>query len=97
MTLGGVQNPSTIIQNTTLGTSGGLSKVVQKKGGTVFEERVPFWRRLADFGCHFGPAGSRRESQNRGFGHHVRKITKKGCPKTRLEKTLIFYRKLVPK
>ena len=36
-------------------------------------------------------------STNHVFGYHVGKMTKKGCPKTRPEKTSKFDRKIVPK
>ncbi len=41
-------------------------------------------------GAILDPAGSQGESQNHVFGYHVGKMTKKGCPKTRPEKTSKF-------
>ena len=42
-------------------------------------------------------AGSQGGSKNHVFGHHVWKITKKGCPETRSEKTSKFDRNFVSK
>ena len=50
-----------------------------------------FWHHLADFGRHFVPDCIHR-GPNLDFGHLVRKIMKKGCPKTRPEKTFNFDR-----
>ena len=46
-------------------------------------------------GAIWGRAGSQGGSKNHVFGYHVRKMMKKGCPKTRPEKTSKFDWKLI--
>ena len=48
-------------------------------------------------GAILDPAGSQGGSKNHVFGYHVGKMMKKGCPKTRPEKTSKFDWNLVPK
>ena len=55
-----------------------------------------FWRHLADLGLILDTAGFQRGSPNL-LGHHVGKMTKKGCPKTRPSETSNFYWNLIPK
>ena len=55
-----------------------------------------FVRNCEFLGAVLDPAGSQGGSKNHVFGYHVGKMTKKGCPKTRTEKTSKFDRKFVP-
>ena len=80
-------------KKTTLAAAGDLSKLVQTKGGAVFEERVPFWRHLAYFGCYFGPSWIPKGSQNHCVGHYLGKMMKKVVQKRHLK----THQKLIPK
>ena len=60
--------------------------------GTPKNERGRvFWRPFGAtwviLGAILDPAGFQGGSKNHVFGYHVGKMTKKGCPKTRPEKT----------
>ena len=69
-------------------TAGGRPHLWEK--GVIFSKNQ-IW------GAIFGTSRFRRRSQNHVFGYHVRKMMKKGCPKTRPEKTSKFDRKFIPK